>query len=302
MAIPPKVSVCMITYNHEKFIREAIEGVLMQECDFEVELILANDCSTDTTNEVIQNILKNHPRSHWINYNNHIINKGMMPNFIWALQECKGNYIALCDGDDYWTDALKLQKQVDFMETNKNYAACFHNATVINDGNDLIGRFCDWNSNREIQAEDVILKGGGICPSASILFRNKIHLPSFTLTTKAGDSALAFTLLGFGDFYYLKEVMCVYRKHEGGVYTSINNNKEKKLADIKSNIKLLIDFRAYYGDRFMKFFNKAIQKQLLRVSNTYGFNQVLIMVLTGFIYFGDAVDYIVLKLKSKYLN
>lgn len=299
MAIPPKVSVCMITYNHEKYIREAIEGVLMQQCDFEVELIVANDCSTDRTNEVIQDILQNHPRSHWIKYTNHIINKGMMPNFIWALQECKGNYIALCDGDDYWTEALKLQKQVDFLETNTNYAACFHNANVINAANEINGRFSDWNFNREIHAEDIILKGGGIYPTASILFRNKIQLPSFALATKAGDSALVFTLLGLGDFYYLNEVMCVYRKHEEGVYTSIHNNKEKKFADIKSNIKLLVDFRAYYGVKFKLFFDKAIQKQLLRVSNTYGFSQVLKMSYIGYINFSDIISFILIKLKNK---
>ena len=106
-----KVSVVMITYGHEKFIREAIEGVLMQECDFEVELILANDCSPDQTDSVIQDIIKNHPKGCWIKYIRQENNIGMMPNFIFALKQCKGKYIALCEGDDYWTDPLKLQKQ-----------------------------------------------------------------------------------------------------------------------------------------------------------------------------------------------
>ncbi|MDO9260985.1 MAG: glycosyltransferase, partial [Flavobacteriaceae bacterium] len=110
----PTVSVCMITYNHENYIQQAIEGVLMQTCNFEVELIIANDCATDKTDEVIQEIIKNHPNSSWIKYTNHSQNKGMMPNFIWAMQQCKGKYIALCEGDDYWTDPLKLQKQVEF--------------------------------------------------------------------------------------------------------------------------------------------------------------------------------------------
>ena len=117
----PKVSVCMITYGHEKFIEEAINGVLMQECDFVVELIIANDCSPDKTDAVIQNILCNHPRASWIKYIKHDKNLGMMPNFIFAMQECKGKYIALCEGDDYWTDPSKLQKQVDFLEANSDY-------------------------------------------------------------------------------------------------------------------------------------------------------------------------------------
>ena len=126
-----KVSVCMITYGHEKFIEQAINGVLMQECDFEVELIIANDCSPDRTDAVIQNILKNHPRASWIKYIKHEKNLGMMPNFIFALQECQGKYVALCDGDDYWTDAFKLQKQVDFLESNPKFGICFHSVEEI---------------------------------------------------------------------------------------------------------------------------------------------------------------------------
>ncbi len=126
-----KVSVCMITYGHEKFIEQAINGVLMQECDFEVELIIANDSSPDQTDAVIQSILDNHPRASWIKYTKHEKNLGMMPNFIFALKECVGEYIALCDGDDYWTDTLKLKKQVVFLDRNKDYVACFHNSEVI---------------------------------------------------------------------------------------------------------------------------------------------------------------------------
>ena len=100
----PKVSVCMITYGHEKFIEKAINGVLMQECNFEIELILANDCSPDSTNEKVKHCIDSHPRGHWIKNTMHPKNLGMMPNFIWALQECNGKYIALCEGDDYWTD------------------------------------------------------------------------------------------------------------------------------------------------------------------------------------------------------
>jgi glycosyltransferase involved in cell wall biosynthesis len=117
----PMVSVVMITYGHVQFIKQAIEGVLMQQCDFEVELIVANDCSPDNTDSVVNQIIENHPKSNWITYTRHAKNKGMMSNFIWALQQAEGTYIALCEGDDYWTDSLKLQKQVDFLEKNNDY-------------------------------------------------------------------------------------------------------------------------------------------------------------------------------------
>jgi glycosyltransferase involved in cell wall biosynthesis len=117
----PMVSVVMITYGHEQFIKQAIEGVLMQQTDFEVEFIIANDCSPDNTNSVVDQLRENHPNSKWIIYTRHTKNKGMTSNFIWALQQAKGKYIAVCEGDDYWTDTLKLQKQVDFLEKNDDY-------------------------------------------------------------------------------------------------------------------------------------------------------------------------------------
>ena len=116
-----KISVCMITYGHEQYIRQAIDGVLMQECDYEIELIIADDKSPDDTKKVVAEIVNNHPNGNWIKYTKHKENKGVVENFIWALNQCTGKYIALCEGDDYWTDPLKLQKQVDFMEANEEY-------------------------------------------------------------------------------------------------------------------------------------------------------------------------------------
>ncbi len=113
----PTASVVMITYLHEAFIAEAINGVLMQQCNFDVELIISDDCSPDNTKLVVESF-KDHPNFKWINYIRHDSNKGMMGNYIWALEQASGKYIALCEGDDYWIDPLKLQKQVEFLEQN----------------------------------------------------------------------------------------------------------------------------------------------------------------------------------------
>lgn len=117
-AIQPEASVVMISYKHAAFIREAIEGVLMQECDFGVELIIADDASPDSTSEVVKE-LASHPNYDRVKYTKHATNKGMVDNFVWALNQAKGRYVALCEGDDYWTDPLKLQKQVDLMRRTK---------------------------------------------------------------------------------------------------------------------------------------------------------------------------------------
>jgi len=114
----PLVSIICITYNHEPYIAEAIEGVLMQKCSFPIELVIGEDCSTDNTRKICEEYAN---KSELIKLLPTETNLGMMPNFIRTLQSCTGKYIAMCEGDDYWTDPLKLQKQVDFLEANAEY-------------------------------------------------------------------------------------------------------------------------------------------------------------------------------------
>ena len=217
MSNNPTVSVCMITYGHEKFIEQAINGVLMQVTDFEIELIIANDCSPDNTDIVIQNVLKNNPKASLIKYIKHEINIGMMPNFIFALNECKGKYIAICDGDDYWTDPYKLQKQVDFLEANEDYVLCFHKIKV----HKVNGSIVDALSNN-IKAihqyetiEDLALKGNYI-HTPSVVFRNIIkEFPKEFSLSPIGDYFLYMLLAQYGKLKYLDETMCVYREGVG---------------------------------------------------------------------------------------
>ena len=109
------ISVIMITYNHADYISKAIEGVLMQKTNFKVELIISNDASTDQTHQAIEEAIKVLPENVTVSYFNQKKNVGMMPNFLFVLQQAKSPYIAQCDGDDYWTDSNKLQKQFDFL-------------------------------------------------------------------------------------------------------------------------------------------------------------------------------------------
>ena len=106
------ISVCMITYNHEFFIEQAIEGVLNQSGDFELEIIVADDFSPDRTFEIVNSYIKNHPKGGSIQYFRHKKNFGMEKNFIWALSKCKGELVALCEGDDYWINKNHLENQI----------------------------------------------------------------------------------------------------------------------------------------------------------------------------------------------
>ena len=223
----PKVSVCMITYGHEKYIRQAIEGVLMQQFDFEVELIIANDCSPDQTDQIIQNILENHPRGCWVKYMRHDKNLGMMPNFIFAMQECQGKYIALCEGDDYWTDPLKLQKQVDFLEANSDYSVCFHKVNILQEG--IIKEDTITAKVPETTTINDLAKGNYI-HTCSVVYRNNLffELPKYFKVSPVGDYFLHLLNARYGNIKCFDEIMGVYRIHGTSVWSS-KTQKEQKL-------------------------------------------------------------------------
>lgn len=118
-----KVSACIITYNHEKYIRECLEGAINQIIDYEYEIVISDDKSSDNTLQICLEYASKYPNL--IRILPSEFNLGMIGNWIKSISNCKGKYIALCEGDDYWTDPLKLKKQVDFLEENGGYVACY---------------------------------------------------------------------------------------------------------------------------------------------------------------------------------
>jgi glycosyltransferase involved in cell wall biosynthesis len=226
------VSVIMITYAHEKYIQQAINGVLMQNVNFHVELIIADDCSKDNTESIVSSY-SNHPNYNWIKYTKHRINKGMMLNLIWSLKQAKGKYIALCEGDDYWTDPLKLQKQVDFLQTNSNVVLYAHQASILHE---------DSSKNFELYApysNDFIIENikhkinNWNIPTLSVMFkRENIKLPNWFEKVKSGDFFLYNIIAQKGSFYFSKEIMGVYRNHSCGI-----SKKYNRIEWIKSNIE-----------------------------------------------------------------
>ncbi|MDQ2719751.1 MAG: glycosyltransferase [Bacteroidota bacterium] len=214
------ISVCMIAYNHEAYTREAIEGVLMQQTNFDVELIISNDCSTDNTHETIQKCIDHYKGHIRIKYFNNVRNLGMMPNFIFALNQCNGNYIALCEGDDYWTDPLKLQKQIDYISRHKDCNLVFTDVKVWNE---ITREFLpNWaNVNRE-KYEFKELVERNVITTCTVLFRNpnrNEEISNYLLKFKVGDYPLYLFLLRPGYAYFLNEETAVYRQHTGGVFS-----------------------------------------------------------------------------------
>ncbi|NWL04052.1 hypothetical protein DM790_24805 [Flavobacterium collinsii] len=212
----------MITYGHEKFIEEAIKGVLMQEVDFDLELIIANDASPDKTDEIVISIVQNHPRGSWIKYIKHETNIGMMQNFKFSLESSKGKYIAMCEGDDYWTDPLKLQKQVDFLEANKQASGCFHHASLIDEEGKIINEI--YNSHvsdlvRYNQKECLTILGSSYA-TCTLLFKSEVlqDLPK-VLVPVLCDELLDIVITEKGLLYFLNFNGANYRFHSGGIWS-----------------------------------------------------------------------------------
>lgn len=268
MKVTPLVSVVMITYGHENYIRQAIEGVLMQECNFEVELIIANDCSPDKTDAVIQDVLNNHPKSHWIKYIQHKENKGMMPNFIFALGQAKADYVALCEGDDYWTDPLKLQKQVDFLEENLDYVLCFHQVDILKPNGEIVEDFITMVPEN-YESIETLARLGNYIHTPSVVFKNLIsEFPFEFEQSPIGDYFLYMMLAEHGKLKYFEDKMVVYR-YGVGVYSveSVTNKlvmigkqyscllsylKEERLKKIilDRNVLLLNSFDASFCSKY----------------------------------------------------
>ncbi len=220
---PPLVSVIMITYMHEAFIAQAIEGVLMQEVDFPVEFIIADDCSPDQTSQIVKTYIETHPKGHWIKYTQHERNKGMMPNFIWALEQAKGKYIALCEGDDYWSDNRKLRKQLDYLHVNAGFSFCFSNISHVDEyKNELSINWPNRNQNfiltRRMLGEEYLI------PSPTIFFVSsclKIRSMEKLETAPLGDYVLSSLLLMRGHGFYCPDKMATYRHHKNGVFSEL---------------------------------------------------------------------------------
>ena len=231
----PMVSVIMITYKHEAFVAEAIDGVLMQECDFEVELIIADDCSPDGTWQIAEDYIESNPKGHRIKYTRHERNKGMMPNFIWALEQTKGKYIALCEGDDYWIDPLKLQRQVDFLEANPSFSFCFSNISHVDQFDKELSE--GWpNRNGAFTLTKRMLGEEYLIPTPTILFKNNIinkeRLEKMS-NSPLGDYLLSSLLLLEGKGYYFPDKMASYRHHDNGVFSKIDL-QHKVIAGLKT--------------------------------------------------------------------
>ncbi|WP_330745031.1 glycosyltransferase family 2 protein [Chryseobacterium sp. CP-77] len=251
----PKVSVVMITYGHEKYIEESINGVLSQAFNGEIELIISDDCSPDNTEAVVKNIINTHPNGHWIKYIKHTKNKGAIPNFVWTICESKGQYIAICEGDDYWKDPLKLQKQVDFLEENPDYSLTFHK---INELTTRDEKFTYPNPDTEETYTIEDLAKENFIITVSVVFRKNMEiLPDWLKYSPIGDYPMHMLNASFGLIKYFPQEMATYRVGSGMWSTQ---NKVDQMVNTMYCLRfLLLHFKS----------NKEVHENLLVQYNNF---------------------------------
>ncbi|WP_158275716.1 glycosyltransferase [Marinilabilia rubra] len=295
----PLVSVCMITYNHEPFIAEAIEGVLMQKTNFPVKLVIGEDCSTDKTRNICEKYKQQHPDL--IELIPATANLGMMSNFIRTLETCKGKYIALCEGDDYWTDPHKLQKQVDFLEENEDYSFCFHNVYI--NQHDYQKIFKEFTDKDGIYALEDVLKEIWFIPTCSICFKNVIdEYPKWMQNAENGDLSLIFLLALKGKIKRIDGIMGFYRQHPGGA--SKQFTRESLILNISytyMNFNIATDkkFQAFIEEGFGKYIKSQYQAHYKQTAQIELKNSNKMAITFTF---KELITAIGIKVKNKILN
>lgn len=237
----PLLSVACLAFNHEKYIRKALDGFLMQKTNFPIEIIVHDDASTDNTANIIREYEKKHPGViKPIYQKENQYSKGIKPSQTFVWPNCSGKYIALCEGDDYWTDPDKLQKQVDFLEKHQEYIMSFHKVKVSREN----AIFDDYLTVRGLpKSRDTFdtydLSKANFVPTCSVVFRNVMgeYADNKVLKeSKIGDYVLYLYLSLRGKIRLHNDCMGVYRVHKGGIWSMQNKQYLRK-----QYLELLID-------------------------------------------------------------
>lgn len=267
-----KVSVSLTTYNHEQYLVQAIESVLMQKTDFDFEVLIGEDCSTDGTKQICLDYKEKYPDK--IRLNLREKNLGIAANFFTNIKACKGKYVALLEGDDYWTDEKKLQKQVDALEKNEEngIVICFHNVELkyeFVEGKDRL--YNKSTRNKTYTIKDFIEKEW-FAHTASIMFKKEFadSLPETYYSFQSGDIPLGIHLAQYGDIIYLPDVMSVYRKNQGGITIKRINNKNEIT---KCYINMMEVMDKEMNMKYHDSFEKMISKQYLNLLKWFTENQ-----------------------------
>lgn len=291
----PKVSVLMVTYNHEQYIAQAIESVLMQETNFDYELVIGEDCSIDGTRDIVKEYAVKYPNKIKALFHHKNLGYGGKLNLLKTFNICQGKYIAFLEGDDYWTDNSKLQQQVDFLEQNTEYSGSFHDTEIINELNNTLKNNSrnkyDFDNKIDCHIEDTISYRPPFHTS-SFLVKHKClqNLPKQFIEFDSADIALYVIAASYGSLRRIPKVMSAYRRHNGG----ITQTRKQQGVNLYSNriytfrcLKTHLNFNGIGSEYFDNLINKFKHTLLLKLEqetqsiNEFRYNFIMVYRYCG---------------------
>lgn len=224
------VTIRCLVYNHEPFLRQCLDGFVMQQTNFPFEAIVHDDASTDGSAAIIREYAEKYPdiiKPIYQTENQYSKRDGSIRRIMNA--HIRGKYVAYCEGDDYWTDPLKLQKQVDFLEAHPEYSICYHKVAIVDsEGRTTKGYYPDWLPDKRLDFELKDLEARNIIQTNSVMYRWRFKQDNYDELVwngiLPGDWMLHLLHALKGKICYLPEVMGAYRHHDGGIWSDTRNN------------------------------------------------------------------------------
>lgn len=307
-SIQPLVSICCLTYNHENTIRQALDSMICQKTDFPFEIILHDDASTDSTADVIREYAEKYPDivKPIIQTENQMKKCNIEKTYI--CPAVRGKYVAICEGDDFWTDENKLQIQTDFMRNNPDYTLCFHAVSQLNSDGTVM-QYRPLKCDGEVPCDLIIKRGGMFCPSASLFMRADIFAdwPKFRDMADVYDYPRQILSAYKGKVHYIDKIMATYRYESSGSWTA-QAHKKTDLAHVQNETDWLLEFNKYSGGEFesavnyhmahlwfteyRKNLSKSAKKEAKKYIKELSFNEGLVfrLFLVMFAIFGEKTN------------
>jgi glycosyltransferase involved in cell wall biosynthesis len=264
-AVKKKVSVNITTYNQAAYIAQTVESALHQTVNFDYEIVVGEDCSTDRTREILVELQKSHPDKIRLLLREKNLGVAGKINFVETLKTCCGEYVALLDGDDYWTDPYKLQKQVDFLDNHPDFSICCHNAAILyENGAKGPERFCPPDQKEICTIEDLF--AGNFIFAGSAMFRRGLftEFPDWFFSLEIGDWPLHVMNARHGKIRYFDEVMAVYRVHEAGHWVSMSPSRQ-----ILVSIEFLQYVNEYLGFKYEREIKASQARLFLELAEAF---------------------------------
>lgn len=261
----PVVSICCVAYNHVHFIRQCLDGFVMQKTNFPFEVLIHDDASTDGTQDIIREYEAKYPDIiKPIYQKENQYSKGVRVSLVYNFSRVRGKYVALCEGDDYWTDPYKLQKQVDFLEAHPDYVMCSHQFNRYWQADGRLEEIADPHFKGADYDLLNLIGGRWLTQTLTVMYRRSaLNLQDYEKYGMSMDMILFYALLKHGKGYCLPDVMAVYRYHKGGVWSEVSLN-QRRILEFKARIAIYNREHSYEAALFLAYqFAKALSRTLL---------------------------------------